>query len=86
MFKKQTTIDTGSAIMNVEANFDSGRTTFTTYINNVSIRGFALHVERSRETYIHSVVAAAMCPSADDDDRLTKELTNFIVSNTELDE
>lgn len=85
MFKKQTTIDTGSATMNVEAHLDAERTTFTAYINNVSIRGFALHVDRTRDSYVNCVVSAAMCPSVEDDDRVTKELTEFIESNTELD-
>ena len=85
MFKKTTTLDTGSAILNVEAQIGADRTTFTTYINNVSIRGFSLHVERTRNTYVNCVASAAMCPSAEDDDRLTKELTEFIESNTKLD-
>lgn len=85
MLKKTTTIDTGNATMNVEAHLDAERTTFTTYINNVSIRGFALHVTRTRDTYVNCVAAAAMCPSVEDDDRVTKELTDFIAANTELD-
>lgn len=82
MFKKRTTIDTGAALMNVEAHIESERTTFTSYINNISIRGFALHVGRAAEAYVDCVAAACQCPTDADDERLTKELTKFIEDNT----
>lgn len=85
MFRKQHTIDTGSAPLNVEATIDSERTTFTAYINNLSIRGHALHLDRTREAFIDAVTAAAQCPTVEDDDHLTTELNDFVKSNTLLD-